>query len=70
MSKAYRMEREAMPPGSTVQLFRVIVKLGNGWGTVQVGLTKPDAEELLVRLLENEATKQRQRILYGGGYRR
>ncbi len=70
MSKAYRMEREAMPPGSTEQLFRVIVRLGNGWGTVQTALPKPDAEELLARLLENEAHKQRERISYKGGVRR
>lgn len=47
-----------MPPGSTVQLWRIIVKLGNGWGTVQAGLNRMDADALLTRLLDNEARRQ------------
>jgi len=72
LPRPYRVEREQMPPGSVVQLYRVIVRLPgkNSYGTVQVGLSKPDAEDLLQRLLDNEAQKQRQRILYGGGFRR
>jgi hypothetical protein len=58
VSPPYRVEREAMPPGSTVQLFRVIVKIGQGWGTVQAGLPQADADGLCERLLVNERNKR------------
>lgn len=69
MSQAYRIEREAMPPGSEVQTFRVIVALPRGrWGTVQAGLDKAAADALLAHVNANEATKRTNTIT--GGYRR
>lgn len=70
MSPPYRIEREMMARGQEVPTFRVIVKLGRGWGTVQAGLDQTSADTLCATLLANEAAKRPERILYRGGYRR
>jgi hypothetical protein len=72
VTKPYRIEREPMPAGSPVQLFRVIVRLPgrNAWGTVQAGLGRADADSLLETLLANEVRRAQERIAYRGGYRR
>jgi hypothetical protein len=59
MSVAYRVEREVMFVGGGPPTFRVIVKLhGDAWGKVQGGLSKQDADDLCLRLLDNEMRKR------------
>ena len=66
MSPQYRIEREQMPPGSTMQTFRVIRGCKSGWATVQAGLTREEADDLL-RTLRVNAARIARRTGIGGG---
>lgn len=67
MSPPYRIERERMGRGQEAPTYRVIVKLGQGWGTVQTGLDKDSADKLCATLLDNE---RQARNNFRGGYTR
>lgn len=73
MPQTYRVEREITAPGQEVPLYRVIVRIEKQdsrvvWGTVQAGLTRPEAEALCSTLLDNECAKRRRgRIAFRTG---
>lgn len=58
----FRKEREVMPRGTRVSLFRVVKALpGARWGSVQCGMTEFEADALLIHLQDIEMAKARRK---------